>query len=252
MSRRRAHVDDRTIGDACRNGNESRSRKNGARTFDGRARRSPRSSTPAGARDARSRRCSPSRPPSRNDRPPHERCRPCSRPLKDRPPRGRPGRPRPPRRRALSSRGSDLRPTSTTCAPAAPSRRAVSGTNTAARRQSPRSRPPRGLSPGTHHRLRSSTGPQNLQSHSMYGQAKSRPAQSRGPVPRCQTTGSDRSSASEDGLALLGEGVEPFEIVAAVVRLPPQALDAFVHLGGDGLVVVEDTELFLDHRDGQR
>ena len=53
--------------------------------------------------------------------------------------------------------------------------------------------------------------------------------------------GPSGSGAPEDGLAFLGEGVETLEIVAAVVSLASQALDAFVHLCRDGLVVVEDT-----------
>src|SRR5271166_6979703 len=60
------------------------------------------------------------------------------------------------------------------------------------------------------------------------------------------------SDAPEGWLAFLGEGLEALEIVAAVVGLPPQALDAFVHLRRDGLVVGKDTELFLDDRYGHR
>ena len=58
------------------------------------------------------------------------------------------------------------------------------------------------------------------------------------------------SGAPEVRLAFLGEGVEIFELVAAVVSLPSQPLDTFVHLRRDGLVVGKDTELFLD--DGHR
>ena len=58
--------------------------------------------------------------------------------------------------------------------------------------------------------------------------------------------------AAEDWLALLGEGFQPFEVVAAVVGLAAQALDPFVHLRRDGLVVRQDAELFLDDRYGQR
>ena len=54
------------------------------------------------------------------------------------------------------------------------------------------------------------------------------------------------SGAPEDGLAFLGEGVQAFEIVGAVVSLPAQTLDAFVHLRRDGLVVRKDTELGTD------
>jgi hypothetical protein len=48
------------------------------------------------------------------------------------------------------------------------------------------------------------------------------------------------SGALEDRRAFLDEGVETLEIVAAVVSLPPQPLDAFVHLRRDGLVVRKD------------
>ncbi len=60
------------------------------------------------------------------------------------------------------------------------------------------------------------------------------------------------SGAPEDRLSLLGEGVQALEIVARVVSLPTQALDALVDLGRDGLVVVEDAQLLFDHRDGER
>ena len=57
--------------------------------------------------------------------------------------------------------------------------------------------------------------------------------------------------ATEDWLAFLGEGFQSFEVVAAVVGLAAQALDPFVHLRRDGLVVRQDAELFLDDRYGQ-
>jgi hypothetical protein len=57
--------------------------------------------------------------------------------------------------------------------------------------------------------------------------------------------------APEDWLALLGEGFQSFEVVAAVVGLAAQALDPFVYLRRDGLVVGQDAELFLDDRYGQ-
>jgi hypothetical protein len=56
----------------------------------------------------------------------------------------------------------------------------------------------------------------------------------------------DASGAPEDGLAFLGEGVQAFEIVAAVVSLPAQPLDAFVYLRRDGLVVRKDSGLGTD------
>lgn len=57
--------------------------------------------------------------------------------------------------------------------------------------------------------------------------------------------------APEDWLAFLGEGFQSFEVVAAVVGQAAQALDPFVHLRRDGLVVRQDAELFLDDRYGQ-
>ena len=58
------------------------------------------------------------------------------------------------------------------------------------------------------------------------------------------------SGAPEDRWALLSEGPQALEIVAAVVGLPAQPLDAFVHVRCNGLVVGQDAELFLDDRDG--
>src|SRR5208282_6176184 len=60
------------------------------------------------------------------------------------------------------------------------------------------------------------------------------------------------SAAPEGWLAFFGEGLEALDVVAAVVGLSSQALDAFVHLRGDGLVVGKDPELFLDDRYGHR
>src|SRR5450755_2055645 len=45
------------------------------------------------------------------------------------------------------------------------------------------------------------------------------------------------SGALEDRFPFLGEGVEALEIVAAVVNLPSQSLDAFVHMRRAGLVI---------------
>src|SRR5271165_5467148 len=56
------------------------------------------------------------------------------------------------------------------------------------------------------------------------------------------------SAAPEGWLAFFGEGLEALDVVAAVVGLPSQALDAFVHLRGDGLVVGKDAELFFYDR----
>jgi hypothetical protein len=56
----------------------------------------------------------------------------------------------------------------------------------------------------------------------------------------------------EDWLALFGEGIQALNIVAAVVCFPAQGLDPLVHLRGDGLVVRQDSKLFLDDRDRQR
>src|ERR1039458_4476385 len=66
------------------------------------------------------------------------------------------------------------------------------------------------------------------------------------------TPGLAASGAPEDRRAFFGKGLETLEIVTAVVCLPSQPLDAFVHLRRDGLVVHKDTELFLDDRYGQR
>src|SRR5690242_20142508 len=67
-----------------------------------------------------------------------------------------------------------------------------------------------------------------------------------------QARGLGESGASKDWRALLGERIQTLEIVAAVVRLPAQLLDALVHLRRDRLVIGEDPKLFLDDRDRQR
>src|SRR5450755_4107184 len=71
-----------------------------------------------------------------------------------------------------------------------------------------------------------------------------------GPAGVLNRQGLVASGAPEDRWALLGEGPQALEIVAAVVGLPAQSLDAFVHLRCNGLVVGQDAELFLDDRDG--
>ena len=72
-----------------------------------------------------------------------------------------------------------------------------------------------------------------------------------GQRPRPSDQGWPRpSGAPEDRWALLGEGPQALEIVAAVVGLPAQPLDALVHVCRNGLVVRQDAELFLDDRHG--
>lgn len=63
-------------------------------------------------------------------------------------------------------------------------------------------------------------------------------------------TGFGGLGAAEDRRALLGKGPEALEVVAAVVSLPSQPLDALVHMRRNGLVVRQDAELLLDDRHG--
>jgi nitrogen regulatory protein PII len=63
---------------------------------------------------------------------------------------------------------------------------------------------------------------------------------------RVRTGARDRNAvlgAPEDWLALLGEGIQALKVVAAVVCFLAQALDAFVQLRRDGLVVRQDAKL---------